>query len=76
MLSLVRKILEAAISRRLARAVLINPRQFGFETGLSSLKTLIYVNVHLKIVLEKMATLDLSKAYDKVNLALLCNNCS
>lgn len=75
MLSVVRKLLEAAITRRITRDVQINPRQFGFQRGLSSLKTLVDVNAQVKVCLEKIATLDLSNAYDKVNHFLLWKNC-
>lgn len=75
MLSCVRKVIEAAMARRLARSVPINPRQFGFQRGLSSMITLVDVNAQGRACLDKIATLDLCEAYNKVNRVILWKDC-
>lgn len=71
MLSCMRKLIEIAMATRLASSIQVHGRQFGFQKGLSPISTLIDVNALIKEGHHRLATLDLSKAYDKVNRLVL-----
>lgn len=70
-LSFLRKFIKAAIALRLVRTIPIQARQFGFQKGLSSLTTLIDVNPLVSNGFKRIATLDLTKVYARVNRTML-----
>lgn len=75
MFSCVRKVIETAIAETVAAKVKIFGRQYGFQTGLSATLTLLEVNSIVRSGRKKIATLDLAKAYDKVNRSILMKDC-
>lgn len=75
MLSCARKIIESAIVERVSRKLKVFGRQFGFQRRLSATVTLLDVDAVVRSGRNKVATLDLVKAYDKVNRSLLLCDC-
>lgn len=71
MLSCARKVIESAIAKRVSCEFIFHARQFGFQPSLSAMMTLIDVNALVKESFNKISTLDLTKAYDRVNRLML-----
>lgn len=75
-LSRMRKIVEATIEEELAKKLEVNSRQFCFQKGLSPTVTLLDMDATVKCGRNKITTLDLAKAYDRVNREILLKDCS
>lgn len=75
MLSHARKLIESALAGRLLRKLKVVGREFGFQRGLSSTITLKDVDTIVKNGRNRVATLDLSKAYDRVDRNRLLKDC-
>lgn len=75
MLSWLRKVLEATIAGNIFKKLNICGRQFGFQRCLSSTLMLLDMNVVIREGRNKIATLDLSKAYEKVVRKTLLEDC-
>lgn len=75
MLSCLRKIIKAAIAERISKVLKLFGRNFGFQKGLSPKITLLDVDAVLKEGRNSIATLNLAKAYDKVNCQTLLQDC-
>lgn len=75
MLSHVRKTIEAVLADAVLKKFKIFIRQFGFRQGLSSMITFLDVDMMVREGHNKIAFLDLLKAYDKVNCVILVNDC-
>lgn len=75
MLSCIRKTVKVTIVENLAASIEVHERPFGFHRGLSPAPTLLDGDSLVKIGMNKVATLDLAKAYDKVNRRLLMKDC-
>lgn len=67
MLSCIRKIIESSIAEKISKELKIYERQFGFQRGLSLTVKIIDVETIVRKGRNRITTLDLSKAYDKVN---------
>lgn len=67
MLSHTRKIIEGAVGDFLLRTTKVLSRHFVFQKQLSPLITLTDVDTLMKHGMNKIATFDLTKAYDRVN---------
>lgn len=70
-----RKVLQTALATKIATKLLICGRQFGFQKGMSPAITLTEVDTLIRKGNERVATLDLTKAYDRVNRKLLMEKC-
>lgn len=75
MISCARKIVETAIAEAIAKKLKVCGRQFGFEKGLSPSITLKDVDTLVRGRQSRITTLDLTKAYDKVNRRILLEDC-
>lgn len=69
MLSCARKVIETVNAEQIARILPIFGRQFGFQRGFSPPITLMELDSIVKEGNNRIATLDLKKAYDKVKSA-------
>lgn len=67
MLSCGRKIIGSAIAEQVGAKLDVYEWQFGFQWGVLSAATLMEVDAVVKEGRNKIATLGLTKAYDKVN---------
>lgn len=74
-LSCIRKISEAAVAESISERLNIYGRQYGFQRGLSATSTLLEVDVVVKGGKNRIATLHLAKAYDKINRMTLLQDC-
>lgn len=75
MLSSARKVLETPSEGTMAKKLTICGRQFGFQKGLSPKITLTDVDTVVRRGQDRIPTLDLTKAYDKVNSKTLMEGC-
>lgn len=75
MLACSMKIIEASIAARRVKQLPICGLQFGFQKGLSSAITLTEVDALIRGGQYRIATLDLTKAYDRFNRQPLLDNC-
>lgn len=75
MLSCTRKVIEAAIAGKIARFLPRCSRKVGFKKELSPEITLTDVDEIFRGSNNRIATIDLSKAYEKVNRAMIMQEC-
>lgn len=75
MLSHVRKVLEAAITTKIANNLNVFARKYGLQLVLSPVVSLLDVDAVVKGCYNKIGTLDLSKAYYKINRKQLLKDC-
>lgn len=75
MLSCLRKTVESAISIGISRKLKFFGRQFGLQKGLSATTTLMDVDAVVKSCNNRVATLDMAKAYDKLIRSVLVQDC-
>lgn len=75
MLACPRKILKTAVKSKIAKKLSVFVRQFGFQNGISPAITLTEVYTLIRKGNDRVATLDLTKAYDRVNRKILLENC-
>lgn len=76
MLSCTRKVIEATIAEKVAKQIPILGRQLGFQRGLSPAIKLTDVDATVSNGNNIVATLYLTKAYDRVNRAILMGDCA
>lgn len=75
MRSCLRKVFEAAIAEKVAKELNVYVRKFGFQRHFSPKITLLDENSAVRNGKNRLATLDLSKAYDKVYRSILIHDC-
>lgn len=74
-LSCARKVIAEAIAVKVSRSSKVQGRQFGFQSGLSPATTLLDMDKVVKGGWKKIATLELAKAYARVNRSWLIKDC-
>lgn len=76
MISCRRKVVEATIADKVAKKIPILRRQVCFQRGLSSAITLADVDAIVRGGDNRVAALDLTKAYDRVKRSILMDDCA